>query len=69
LRKFLQKNGDYYAGEFTYVDIAAFIRFSDWLKEFPSAFAGKNRVKAHLERVAARPRIAKWIEIRPKTDR
>jgi len=60
--------GEYYAGHWTWADLVVFSRFADLVAKFPQAFVHTPQVKAHLERVANRPRIAAWIKTRPKTD-
>jgi len=66
----LQKNGgDYICGRnFTYADIALYQFFTTpvW-KDAPSVQLGPL-LKALVDRVASRPRIAKWVKERPVTD-
>jgi len=64
---FLDANGDYYTGEFSWADIAVYNRLSELLRLFPEAFSAANKVKNHLDRIANRPRIAARIQERPQT--
>jgi len=66
--KILKKNGEYYAGEFTYADIYAYYFFNFFFEgEYAAVFENFPLVKAHTQRIGARPKIAKWVAARPKT--
>jgi len=64
-----EAGGKYYAGEFTYADISVFSSFTSLASEFPSAFIGQDTklIQHHLQQIAARSRIAKWLKNRPET--
>jgi len=68
MEKLLEQNGDFYVdGNFTFADLAVFARVSDLQVDFPNAFKNYKRVTDHVNRVAARPRIAEWLLKRPQS--
>lgn len=65
----LSKNGgEYYAGAFTYADLAVYARFDAYKGMWAAAFEGLPLINAHLKRIAARPKVAEWLAKRPVTE-
>eukprot|EP00455_Lapot_gusevi_P026213 TRINITY_DN2768_c0_g1_i4.p2 TRINITY_DN2768_c0_g1~~TRINITY_DN2768_c0_g1_i4.p2 ORF type:complete len:210 (-),score=96.68 TRINITY_DN2768_c0_g1_i4:144-773(-) len=66
---FLQSNnngeGWFVGNECTWADLAVFDHFSFVREMFGAAFAEAPLLSAHLDRVAARPKIAAWLARRP----
>ena len=58
----------WFVGEqFTYADIGVYLVISFLQNNFAGAVDNFPHLKDHVARVAARPNIAKWLEVRPKT--
>ncbi len=54
--------------QITYADIALFNFWSVISKDYPEALANFPLVSALVARVAARPRIARWLRERPVSE-
>jgi len=61
--------GDWITGKnFTVADIVLYYYYSTVAKDFPNRFDKAPLLQALVERVAIRPRIAKWVKERPVTE-
>lgn len=57
-----------FTSQVSWADLVVFNALFVTLGMFPHALDNFAYMKAHYHRVASRPNIAKWLELRPKTN-
>eukprot|EP01115_Flamella_aegyptia_P005627 TRINITY_DN2352_c0_g1_i1.p1 TRINITY_DN2352_c0_g1~~TRINITY_DN2352_c0_g1_i1.p1 ORF type:complete len:197 (+),score=77.92 TRINITY_DN2352_c0_g1_i1:69-659(+) len=69
LEKQLKDNGpEYFVGNsFTYADVIVYLSSAFLVNTYAGCLDSYPLLKAHHDRVAARPKIAEWIKKRPQT--